>query len=320
MNNCFKPAWWLPNPHLQTLWAALVRRKIQIPIRWERLELADGDFLDLSWVGRDEGPIVIVLHGLNGSIDSSYVRGILQAIKLQGWRGVLMHFRGCSGVPNRLARSYHSGDTNDLQYLIAELIKREPKTPLYAVGYSLGGNVLLKWLGESGINNPLRAAAAISIPFEVGKTSDYLNTGFSRLYQWRLLRELLKVHQRKFTKMVSHPDRQVKNIQSIREFDDTITAPLHGFKNAEDYYTQSSSRQYLANIKIPTLVLHALDDPFTPLNSIPNIHEVSSNVTLELTKQGGHVGFVAGKYLWRPAYWLEEKIVRYIESQENREV
>jgi len=317
MNNCFKPAWWLPNPHLQTLWAALVRRKIPIPIRSERLELPDGDFLDLAWVDRNEGPIIIVLHGLNGSIHSSYVRGILQAIKQQGWRGVLMHFRGCSGLPNRLARSYHSGDTSDLQYVITELVKREPKTPLYAVGYSLGGNVLLKWLGESGINNPLRAAAAISIPFEVGKTSDYLNTGFSRLYQWKLLHELLKSDRRKFKKMTPHHDKQTKKIQNIREFDDTITAPLHGFKNAEDYYIQSSSRQYLASIKIPTLVLHALDDPFTPLNAIPNALEVSPAVTLELTNQGGHVGFVAGKYPWHPTYWLEEKIVRYIESQEK---
>jgi predicted alpha/beta-fold hydrolase len=311
----FKPAWWLTGPHLQTLWASLVRRNIQLPIDLERLELADGDFLDLAWIGNNTGPIVIVLHGLNGSIRSPYVQGILQAIRQKGWRGVLMHFRGCSGVPNRLARSYHSGETGDLQTLVSELMRREPNTPLCAIGYSLGGNVLLKWLGESGEKNPLKAAVAVSVPFELAKSVDHLNKGFSRLYQWRLVHELMHMHRQKceaFHYPMGFKDGQ--KITTFWEFDGAVTAPLHGFSSAKEYYQQSSSRQYLAKIQIPALILHAKNDPFTPVSSIPEPHEISSQISLELAEEGGHVGFVAGKYPWRPIYWLEQRIVRYLEE------
>ncbi len=320
MHNSFKPAWWLRNPHLQTLWAALLRPKIKLSIRSERLELADGDFLDLAWVGGGSGPRVLILHGLNGSIGSPYARGILQAINNRGWRGVFMHFRGCSGEPNRLAQSYHSGETRDLQAVITELIHREPNSPLFAIGYSLGGNVLLKWLGEigeSGIENPLKAAVAVSIPFELAKTAEHLKTGFSRLYQWHLLRELSAYHHRKFKdlpKPSAINDVDVTQLKTFWEFDNAITAPLHGFKNADDYYEKSSSRQYLAKIKTPTLILHARNDPFTTLNALPEVHEVSKHVSLELSEDGGHVGFVSGKYPWKPIYWLEERIMDYLES------
>lgn len=320
MHNQFKPAWWLRNPHLQTLWAALLRPKIKLSIRSERLELADGDFLDLAWVGGGSGPRVLILHGLNGSIGSPYARGILQAINNRGWRGVFMHFRGCSGEPNRLAQSYHSGETRDLQAVITELIHREPNSPLFAIGYSLGGNVLLKWLGEigeSGIKNPLKAAVAVSIPFELAKTAEHLKTGFSRLYQWHLLRELSASHHRKFKdlpKLSAINDVDVTQLKTFWEFDNAITAPLHGFKNADDYYEKSSSRQYLAKIKTPTLILHARNDPFTTLNALPEVHEVSKHVSLELSEDGGHVGFVSGKYPWKPIYWLEERIMDYLES------
>lgn len=319
MQNPFKPAWWLPGPHLQTLWAALVRRKIQLPIHPERLELPDGDFLDLAWVGNGSGPRVLILHGLNGNIDSPYARGILQAILKQGWRGVFMHFRGCSSEPNRLARSYHSGETSDLQTVISELIRREPSSPLFAVGYSLGGNVLLKWLGEmgeSGQENPIQAAVAVSIPFELAKTAEHLKKGFSRVYQWRLLRELSAYHNRKFKHIpapVSFGD--VTKLHTFWEFDNAVTAPLHGFKNANDYYEKSSSRQYLSKIKIPTLILHARNDPFTTLSALPEAHEVSKTVSLEFCQEGGHVGFVSGKYPWKPVYWLEDRIMIYLENK-----
>ncbi len=315
MDRLFKRAWWLPGPHLQTLWAALIRRKLFLSITNERVELPDGDFLDLAWVGKGSGPIVIVLHGLNGSIHSPYIRGILDTIAKQGWRGVLMHFRGCSGVPNRLARAYHSGDTADLHYIVQTLSQREPHTPLFAIGYSLGGNVLLKWLGENGSCHPLKAAVAISIPFELSKTVARLNTGFSRIYQWRLLRELLSAHQNKFTQIAEPlPFGNIKCFRTLYEFDNAITAPLHGFKNALDYYTQSSSRQYLKLIQTPTLIVHAQNDPFTTLNAIPQQHEVSAAVSLELPESGGHVGFISGKYPWRPIYWLEQKIICYLVS------
>lgn len=318
MDQNFKPAWWLPGPHLQTIWPTLVGRKLHTPVQWERFELPDGDFVDLSWVGQGTGPIVLVLHGLNGSIHSPYATGLLQAIAKQKWRGVLMHFRGCSGTPNRLARSYHSGETGDLQTVIDALTRREPNTPLFAVGYSLGGNVLLKWLGERE-QNPLQAAVAVSIPFELDKTASRLNKGFSRVYQWQLLRELCNAHQKKFKK-IKEPINfgDVYKLRNFWEFDNVVTAPLHGFKNAKDYYDQSSSRQFLCKIKIPTLILHAENDPFTTPYDLPKSHEMPPNVSLELTKTGGHVGFVAGKYPWRPIYWLEHRIIHYFDNTTPR--
>lgn len=316
MTDHFKPAWWLPGPHLQTLWPALIYRKVHILHRHEQFELPDGDFLDLVWVGKGGGPIVLVLHGLSGSVKSPYVIRILQTIYNCGWQGVLMHFRNCGGKPNRLPRSYHSGETGDLKTVVAELIRRDPQTPILAVGYSLGGNVLLKWLGETGAQNPLKAAAAISIPFELEKTVTHLSKGFSKLYQWRLVRELIRNHQRKFEQIQSPIDfGDTSKLNTLWEFDNTITAPLHGFNNAKEYYTQSSSRRYLANIQVPTLILHSRNDPFTTSCSIPKPHEVSSQITLEISEQGGHVGFVMGKYPWKPIYWLEQKIIRYFKEQ-----
>jgi uncharacterized protein len=242
MNNIFKPAWWLNSRHLQTLWPSLFRSKTTIGITNERIELADGDFIDLGWVGSGAGPRVLILHGLNGSLDSHYVNGMLAAIKRKGWRGIIMHFRGCSGTSNRLARSYHSGETGDLQTIVNELYNREPTTPLFAVGYSLGGNVLLKALGENVLGNNLQAAVAVSVPFELNKTADYLNRGFSKIYQWRLVRELKRSHSNKFTKIVDPLNIQsLSKIRTFWQFDNAITAPLHGFKSAAEYYQKSSS-------------------------------------------------------------------------------
>lgn len=312
--NDFKAPWWLSSPHLQTLWGALIRRNPKLRPKQERMELPDGDFLDLAWVGSmSDSPIVIVLHGLNGGINSHYVMGMLSAIENQGKRGLLVHFRGCSGEPNRLPRAYHSGETGDLELVIKMLQAREPNTPLYAIGYSLGGNVLLKWLGETGERNPLRAAVAISTPFELDKTADHLNIGFSRLYQWWLVNGLKKFHQRKFK---GHSlEKNFKNIDKIKtfwEFDRQITAPLHGFSSAKDYYTQSSSRQYLKSIGVPTLIIQAKDDPFLPESALPHATELSPFITMKLSERGGHVGFVQGKFPWCPEYWLEDTVIKYL--------
>lgn len=316
MINKFKPAWWLPGPHLQTLVPALFRRRPKLNFRPERMELADGDFLDLCWVGSGNGPIVLVLHGLNGSINSRYINGILRAISKRGWRGVLMHFRNCSGEPNRLPRSYHSGETQDLSAVLSELHRRQPNSPIFVIGYSLGGNVLLKALGEDTTHMPIKAAVAISIPFELAKTADHMSKGFARIYQWRLVRELKKAHRAKFKK-IKEPIEfgNIGKLRTFWEFDNRITAPLHGFKSADDYYEQSSSRQYLAKIKVPTLIVHARNDPFTNPNSLPEPREVSKHVHLEITEGGGHVGFVAGKFPWRPVYWLENKVLNYLENE-----
>lgn len=255
---------------------------------------------------------MLVLHGLTGSIQSRYARGMLQTIAEQGWRGLFIHFRGCSGVPNRLARSYHSGETGDLQTVVTELRQREPYTPIYAIGYSLGGNVLLKWLAEHP-NNPLKAAVAVSVPFELQKTSRKLDQGFSRIYRKLFVQELIKSHQEKFKDIPPPYDfGDLSNIRTLREFDNAVTAPLHGFKSADEYYSMCSSRQYLGLIQTPTLILHAKDDPFTTENALPSIKEVSPQVTLELTEQGGHVGFVAGIFPWKPIYWSELRILNYL--------
>lgn len=314
----FNPPWWLRNAHAQTLWASVMRHTPDVCTHSERLELADGDFLDLSWTARTPalGPIVIVLHGLTGSAQSKYAGGLLHAIQQRGWRGVLMHFRGCSGVPNRLPRFYHAGETGDLNTLINTLRQREPGTPLAVVGYSLGGNVVLKWLAEQREHAPVFAAVAVSVPFSLSLAAQRLNRGFSRLYQWLLLHALLKTVREKFAHMPSPIDLGcLPTPRSIEEYDDRITAPLHGFKDVQDYYAKSSSRQYLKNIRTPTLILHAADDPFMTEQAIPDTDELSDSIRLELSRHGGHVGFITGRYPWRAVYWLEQRITGFLDHE-----
>lgn len=313
--NAFKPAWWLPGAHLQTLWPTLCRKSLKgLNLERERFELPDGDFIDLVWAGR-KGPIVVILHGLEGSVHSPYAQGMLAAITNNQWRGVFMHFRGCSGEPNRLPRSYHSGETNDLATVIYHLSKREPGVPIAAVGFSLGGNVLLKWLGETGEKNILNAAIAISVPFELEKVSRHVQKGFSKVYQWHFLNCLRKRLGKKFQQYpveMELPD--LYSLKTLWDFDEKITAPLHGFKSVEEYYLRSSSRQYLKKIQVPTLLVQSKDDPFMTQDVIPNCQELSEKVNLELTSGGGHVGFVAGKYPWRTEYWLEKRVPEFLKS------
>ena len=309
----FAPAWWLRNAHLQTLWAATVRRAERPVLRRERLELPDGDFVDLDWTAGVSGPVVIVLHGLQGSSNSNYARGILQSLHQHGCRAVLMHFRGCSGAPNRLPRFYHGGDTGDLNTLVNVLRTREPHTPVAAVGYSLGGNVLLKWLGEQGQHPPLSCAVAVSVPFEMNASALRLQCGFSRIYQRHLLRSLRHAVSEKSNRMIMPFDfGDLDRLRTLRAYDDAVTAPLHGFVGVDNYYKQSSCRQYLRRIAIPTLVLHAADDPFLPRQAIPTQAELSPHVVLELSAHGGHVGFVCGTAPGQTRYWLEERIPAWL--------
>lgn len=316
-NSAFKPAWWLPGPHCQTLWATLCKNKNKplLKTKHERIELPDGDFIDLAWAGGNEGPIVLILHGLEGSAKSSYAQGLLKIFTQHHWRSVVMHFRGCSDEPNRLSRTYHSGETTDVATIVNKLKEREPNTPIMAVGFSLGGNVLLKWLGETGDQNPLTAAVAVSTPFELQKSVQRLQQGFSRVYDKYLLRCLNKKIVEKF-KFKDSPIaiELLGKAKSIRDFDDQVTAPLHGFLSAEDYYARSSSRQYVKSIRVPTLLLQSKDDPFMYAHVIPEAHELSSSVTLEATEKGGHVGFIMGKFPWAPEYWLEQRIPEFLKS------
>jgi predicted alpha/beta-fold hydrolase len=315
----FVAPWWLRNRHCQTLWPVLFRRRRFRATTHERLELPDGDFLDLAWTKPAKGPVVLVVHGLQGSFDSHYVRGLLSTIESLAWQGVLMHFRGCSGTINRLARSYHSGDTADLAYVVNLLRQRNPATPIFAVGFSLGANVLLKWLGETGINNEIKAAAAVSVPFRLDLAVDNLRHGFARLYQWYLLRSLLRTTRAKFARRSDSPCRreQLSHITTLRQFDDCVTAPLHGFTDAADYYRQSSCADFIARIRVPTLIVHAADDPFLPASAIPPRDIASPLVQMAISRHGGHVGFVGGSVPWRPCYYVDKRIPTFFSEFVN---
>ena len=311
----FRPAWWLPGPHLQTLWAAVFRRQGKPMLERERIELPDGDFLDLDWNGCDSGnaPVVLLLHGLEGSSESPYAWGLLAAFRRSGWPAVVMHFRGCGGEPNRLARCYHSGETGDLAWVVEEFGRRFPGRPLFAAGVSLGGNVLLKWLGETGSEVPLAGAAAVSVPFDLGQCADRLERGFSKLYRRYLVREMHRKIRAKFgTRNGSPIDlSKLSGWRTFREFDENVTSPLHGFEGAEDYYRWSSSGPFVARIRIPTLIVQARNDPFVPSSVLP---PPSPSVRLEVSRHGGHAGFVAGAIPGRPRYWLEERIPAFFEE------
>lgn len=311
----YRAPWWLKSAHLQTMFASLFRRRPSRALRRERIELDDGDFLDLDWSPRTQGPVVLVLHGLEGSSRSPYARGMLEIAHAHGWRGVVMHFRGCSGEPNRLPRSYHSGDTRDLAQVVDHLRASGNAPPLAAVGYSMGGNVLLKWLGERGAAAPLAAAVAVSVPYTLSLTADRLTRGLSRVYQHRLIGDLRAKLYRKFSDRPSPIDLEgAHSSRNFWEFDDRVTAPLHGFEDVHDYYTRSSSRQYLRDIAVPTLMLHAEDDPFMTPDVLPARGELSPSILLEISARGGHVGFVHGSLPWRPRYWLEERIPTFLET------
>lgn len=309
----FQPAWWCRGPHAQTLWQILFRARPRLRIARERIELPDGDFVDLDWNENPTGPIIIVLHGLEGSSKSIYARGMLKALQDSGWRGVVMHQRGCSGEPNRLPRSYHSGETGDFAYVLQYLRRREPDTAFAAIGYSLGGNALLKWLGETRDRNSLCAAVAISVPFLLNHAAQRMENGFSRVYQWELLRRLHRSLRRKRARMdLPLAVSDVDTLRTFRDFDEFVTAPLHGFNGADHYYSASSARKFLKHIATPTLIVHAIDDPFMTPETPPTCEELSDAVRFELYPHGGHVGFVAGSWPWRPSYWLEKRIPEFL--------
>lgn len=307
----FRPAWWCRNRHLQTLWPLAVK-PAHPELKRERIELPDGDFIDLDWTSNAAGPIVLILHGLEGSANSHYARRILHALPRHGLRGVLMHFRGRSGEPNRLPRAYHSGETGDLQTIV-DLLQQRHRALQSIVAYSLGGNVLLKWLGERGNAVPIKSAVAVSVPFVLSDLADHMNTGLARLYQRHLVKSLHRTFTAKAAVVDLHMSlKEISRLQSFWEFDNKVTAPIHGFADARDYYTRCSSRQFLKDIRIPTLVLQARDDPFMTSRVIPREHELSDAVRLELSERGGHVGFISGGTPMRPEFWLEQRIPSFL--------
>ena len=312
IESAFVPAWWLPGPHSPTLWPSLFRRRPKLALHRERVELSDGDFLDLSWYGNEYAPIVLLLHGLEGSLDSHYARPLLKALAEAGYLACMLHFRGCSGEPNRLPRSYHSGDSAELQ-TVTEHIHSSRGQPVYAIiGFSLGGNLLLKWLGERGTGAGIQRAMAVSVPFLLDQAADRLDQGFSRLYQKHLLDSLKRKYREKFSHMPSPLDVDLAQIRNFRQFDEYITAPLHGFTGADDYYRRCSCRQFIPGIRVPTLILHDRHDPFMWPHTVPEAWELPDEVVLELTEGGGHAGFISNRTGSRGAYWPDKRLLEWL--------
>jgi uncharacterized protein len=314
----FSPPWWARSPHLQTI-LPLLRKVTPAALRRQRLELADGDFIDLDWQGEAQNgqPILILIHGLEGSALSHYARRMLQASARLGLTTQVHHHRSCSGEPNRLARSYHSGDTQDLHTNLSRLKADYPDSPLLAVGYSLGGNVLCKYLGEYGQSSLIDSGVVVSAPLQLAACAKRLESGFSRVYQ----RHLIKQMQQKLYDKLRHPQlgplmpvslEEVAKLTSFHDFDHRVTAPLHGFDGVEDYYRRASGLDYLYLIGKPTLVIHASDDPFMTLEVIPELSRLPPQVEYELHNHGGHLGFIEGGSPWRPSFYLERRIISFL--------
>ncbi|HIO91796.1 MAG TPA: hydrolase [Leucothrix mucor] len=315
----FKPAWWLPSSHLQTLWSTFFRPIPTLTLNNIRLTLKDSDFLDLSVTQNIAGqktdkPIILILHGLEGSLDSPYAKPLMKTLERAGYGVYFMHFRGCSGEINKSSRSYHSGETSDLQFVVDYLTKRHQRKLFSIIGFSLGGNVLLKWLGEQQEQAATQSAIAVSVPFQLSDAAKRMAEGFSRVYQRHLISRLQKKYRDKFSHIPSPLSIEIEKQNTFYQFDDQVTAPLHGFKNADDYYQQCSSRQFIENIKIPSLILHAKDDPFMYSSTAPREEDLAKSVQLELSASGGHVGFVTGTVPWKAQYWVDQRVVEWLKT------
>jgi predicted alpha/beta-fold hydrolase len=318
----FTPAFGLKSSHFQTIYSSLFRKLPNLSFEIEKFTLRDGDFLECYWHKTanhiTNTSIVILFHGLAGSYKSPYIQGAMQALCAAGFSTVLMHFRSCSGVDNLLPCSYHSGETNDANEYITNITTRYPNAKIFAVGYSLGANMLLKLLGEKADKNYLSAAIAISPPMKLDVCTNRMNHGFSRYYQHRLVKDLNKALDKKYDKhdmqkLLGLSRKKIKSLKTFWEFDEAYTAPIHGFASAQEYYTQCSSKQFLKYIQTPTLIIHAKDDPFMTMEVLPTKEECSENISMELYENGGHVGFISGSF-FRPEYWLEKRVVDYLLS------
>ena len=304
---------WLPGGHAQTIWP-LLRKGASPPLRRERWDTPDGDFIDLDWLPHQPGaPLVVLFHGLEGSSQSPYARSLMRMLARMGWNGVVPHFRGCSGEPNRLPRAYHSGDADEIGWILERLATLHPQLPRYAAGVSLGGNALLLWLGTRGRDacRTLHAAAAICPPLDLTAAGHNLGKGFNRLYTRHFLATL---KHNATAKLRQHPElfdlQAMLRATNLYEFDNLVTAPLHGFRNTDDYWLRASSKPHLGAICVPTLVINPLNDPFLPPSFLPTRKDVSPCVTLEQPTDGGHVGFVSGGW---PGHldWLPRRLVHF---------
>ena len=315
----FVPAWWMRGAHLQTLWGKLVRRLPRAPVETECWTAPDGDRLEIHRLKFGSGkPRLILLHGLEGSVRSHYAQGLLWEAHKRGWNADLLIFRSCGTIESKAPRMYHSGETTDIAWVVERIIAEDPTTKIALAGVSLGGNVLLKYLGEQGsaIAKQIRAAVAISVPFDLEKSSRYIDSGFSRVYQWHFMRTLRRKARAKLSQHPGLADRaKVEAASTMFEYDDAMTAPVHGFKDALDYYSRSSSIHWLESIVVPTLLLSAVDDPFLPpsvLDEVRGLAAQNSHLTVEFHPHGGHVGFIAGNNPLKPIYYGEKRAAEFV--------
>ncbi|MDC1311716.1 hydrolase [Burkholderiales bacterium] len=307
---------WLRGAHSQTIFPFLFLSQKIVHYERQEIEAPDGDFLHIDWINNDRNlPLVVVLHGLEGSSKSHYSKALMQHVKTVGWSGCVVHFRGCSGVPNRLPRAYHSGDSNELEWLIA-LLRKLNYEKIFIVGYSLGGNVLLNWLGQSKYlhNESISAAASISAPYDLTVAGNRLSVGINKIYGNHFLRTLKvkairKIQDHKLNMAIE----SIKNCETLKQFDNHFTAPLHGYADVNDYWSRASSKPFLSCIKKPTMIIHAENDPFIPGVALKTLTQNNGNIMLNLTTRGGHVGYTSGSF---PGHigWLPNQIIQYFKE------
>ncbi len=315
---------WLPGGHLQTIYPATCVARPAVAYRRERWDAPDGDFIDIDFVdGPAAQPFVVLFHGLEGSSQSHYCRALMAAVAARGWSGAVPHFRGCSGQINRAPRFYHSGDAEEVDWIVRRLAARQkskynggaPK--FYAVGASLGGNALLRWLGEAQHQAEIvDAACAISAPLDLAGGGAALSRGFNQIYGRMFLRSMKSKSLQKLQQFPELFDRErMLQATDLYAFDNIVTAPLHGYRDTDDYWNRASAKHVLADITLPTLVLNAQNDPFLPPHYLP--HNAAPYVTLEYPREGGHVGFTTGAPPGR-LDWLPQRVLRFLEGADRQ--
>ena len=316
VKSTYAPPWWLPGGNLQTVYPRVLAPAYAVAYERQRWETPDGDFIDLDWVNRSGAApkLLVLFHGLEGGSLSHYALGLMTKAQQMGWRGVVPHFRGCGGEINRLTRAYHSGDSGEIDWVLHRLQSENPDCEIYAVGISLGGNMFLKWLGEQGAAAAeiVNRAVAVSAPVDLCASAAVLDFGYRRVIYTRHF--LCSLRAKVLAKIATHGleiDRNaVRTCSTFRQIDDLYTAPAHGFVDADDYWTRASSKPWLKQIRVPTLLLIAQNDPFLPAEALPMLRDVSDAVTLEFPDSGGHVGFVVGPFPGS-LEWLPQRVAEF---------
>lgn len=320
----YKAPFWLPGGHLQTIVASLLSTGSAVKYRRERWELNDGDFIDVDWAEphtsdlvAQKKPVLVIFHGLEGNSQSQYAKSLIGAAISKGWHGAVIHFRGCSGEPNRLPRFYYAGDSMEINTMLSRVRALYPDNPIYAVGYSLGGNALLKWLGEFGTDSMpnISKAVAVSAPIDLKASAVSLDRGLNRFLYTPMFVDSMRPKALALSKRFPGllDDQRIHHAKTIHDIDNAVTSVLYGAKDASDYYRRNASKPFLKNITLPTLIINAKNDPFLPAEFLPSADEVSASVTLDYQEQGGHVGFYS-PFANSKHGWLPSRIIEFLEE------